>query len=204
MTSSRKPWPMRWVLLAIVLFLIPYTYLTLHFRKPGPAYQPYQDGRELKHLGELGYRRVTITAIRPTESPACPAAATIAAAAPSHAGGPRAHRSPVKPPLLPGRRSAASSPRPICATRHPIRSNSSLCLLSDDAQQLSGCALYVKGAEVYIVPTFERLPNGLTARTRQNLIALTFPSDALPPGKLSASCWSGQSALRGEWSLQVH
>jgi len=198
MTSSRKPWPMRWVVLIIVLFLIPYTYLTLHFRKPGPAYQPYQDAKEREHLSQRGYRRVTITAIRPTESRLAPDGAGVTEAAQAL---PEDLRTAfIVPPLLPAAIGGVFAPAELRgATPYAIEF---ACLLADDAQQLSGCALYIKGSDVYIVPTFERLPNGLTARTRQNLIALTFPPDALAPGGYQIILVGVSGSKR--WRLQVH
>jgi hypothetical protein len=80
-SKDRKPWPMRWVVLAIVLFIPLYTYLTLHFRRKDPAFVPYQDMRDRADVIRLlnaGYQRVTVDASRPAESigpgdPASPA-----------------------------------------------------------------------------------------------------------------------------------
>jgi hypothetical protein len=104
------------------------------------------------------------------------------------------------PPLLPAAIGGVFAPAELRgATPYAIEF---ACLLADDAQQLSGCALYIKGSDVYIVPTFERLPNGLTARTRQNLIALTFPPDALAPGGYQIILVGVSGSKR--WRLQVH
>src|SRR5216683_886511 len=71
--SSRpppKPWPMKWIVIAILLFVPIYTYLTLHFRRSGPVYEPYAEARDramTERLLATGYHRVTIAATRPTE-----------------------------------------------------------------------------------------------------------------------------------------
>ncbi|MBI4622331.1 MAG: hypothetical protein HY736_03790 [Verrucomicrobia bacterium] len=31
--KDRQPWPMKWIALAILLVIVPYTFLTLHYRK---------------------------------------------------------------------------------------------------------------------------------------------------------------------------
>jgi hypothetical protein len=188
---------MRWIVLLIILFIIPYTFLTLRFRKPGPAYQPYQDARERERIGLLGYRRVTITAVRPTESRLAPGGAVVAAGG----GMPEDLRSSlIVPPLLPAAIGGVFAPAAADgAERYSIEF---VCLLSDDSQQLSGAQLYVKGPAVYIVPDFERLSGGLSARTRQNLISLTFPPEALPPGRYQVTLL-GQTGSK-QWTLQVH
>src|ERR1035438_10582663 len=68
--KDRSPWPMRWIVLAIVLFVPVYTWLTLHYRRPGPAFRPYQDMRDradVVRLLKAGYKRVAIDARRPSE-----------------------------------------------------------------------------------------------------------------------------------------
>ena len=53
---------MKWVIIVIIAVLVPYTYLTLHYRKPGPAYRPYQDAQDRANVVRLldaGYRRLS-------------------------------------------------------------------------------------------------------------------------------------------------
>ena len=68
--TNSKPWPMKWVVLAIVLGLAGYTYLTLRYRKPGPAYRPYQDTVNRVTVGRLlssGYQRIALAVDRPAD-----------------------------------------------------------------------------------------------------------------------------------------
>jgi len=61
---------MKWIVLTIALVLVPYTFLTLHYRKPGPAYRPYQDAQERANVVRLlsaGYQRITLPAQRPAD-----------------------------------------------------------------------------------------------------------------------------------------
>src|ERR1700689_3773946 len=69
--KTRKPWPMKWIVPAIAVFIPLYTWLTLHYRRPGPAFMPYQDMRDradVIRLLKAGYQRVALDASRPAES----------------------------------------------------------------------------------------------------------------------------------------
>ena len=84
---------MKWIVLAIVVSLVLYTYLTLHFRKAGPAFRPYADIKDHANtvrLLDAGYQRITVEAELPAD--------------PAPAGPPRP--SPARPPVS----------RPHCAT----------------------------------------------------------------------------------------
>src|SRR5580692_5628464 len=68
--KDRKPWPMKWIVASILVFIPIYTYLTLHYRRPGPAYNPYRDMRDradVIRLLKAGYQRVALDASRPVE-----------------------------------------------------------------------------------------------------------------------------------------
>src|SRR5690606_6014035 len=53
MSNQRRPWPMKWVIVAIIAILVPYTFLTLRYRKPGPAFQPYEDMKNQANVTRL-------------------------------------------------------------------------------------------------------------------------------------------------------
>ncbi len=42
---ERKPWPMSWVVIAIVAYIVIYTSINLGFRKPGPGHEPAAEAR---------------------------------------------------------------------------------------------------------------------------------------------------------------
>jgi hypothetical protein len=67
---NRKPWPMKWVALAILVMIVPYTILTIKYRKAEPAYQPYEDSKQranVMRLLDAGYQRLNVTAERPAD-----------------------------------------------------------------------------------------------------------------------------------------
>src|SRR5690606_30268310 len=105
--AARKPWPMKWVVVAILACVIPYTWITLRYRKPGPAFQPYEDSKNRANVIRLldaGYRRMTVSALRPAD-PARSAPPGPAAAVASLPGGlpMRLSETLVEIPLMPER-----------------------------------------------------------------------------------------------------
>jgi hypothetical protein len=186
--ATRKPWPMRWIVATILLFIVPYTYINLKFRKPGPAFEPYADMQaqaNVKRLLEAGYTRVTVRAERPF--PALPRAditrsAPPAASAPAPGGLP----SPldtvlVETPRLP------ESYRDLVAPAEFTTADSSRLQFTarypGQHEQLGGAEVYLQDDSVVIVPTFERIPDGLQARTPDTNVLLTLPAGMLAPGR---------------------
>lgn len=191
---------MKWIVLAIVVVLVPYTFLTLRYRKPGPAFRPYQDMQDRANVMRLlaaGYQRITLAAQRPADPRGAASAATITAAA---GGLPSGLRSTlVQPPLLPTEiLSVSAAPAASAKEAYPIQF---ICNLPDNKQQLAGAELYLRGSEIVITPDFERLTGGLQSRSRENVILLTVPAGSLKPGRYQVTI-VGQHASRG-WTLQV-
>ena len=191
---------MKWVVLAILLFLVPYTFLTLHYRKPGPAYRPYEDMKNRANTGRLlsaGYQRITLAAERPADPRAAGSTATVLAAA---GGLPAELRTTlVEQPLLPAEiLNVSAAPATSTRAAYPIQFT---CTAPDNKQQLSGAELYLRGEEILITPDFELLTGGLLARTRENLVFLTIPPGALKPGRYRVTL-AGKNSSR-TWSLQV-
>ncbi|MCU0793143.1 MAG: hypothetical protein MUE42_09915 [Opitutaceae bacterium] len=60
---ERKPWPLRWIVLTILVVIVPYTYVNLKFRKPNKAFEPYADmmaQANVNRLLDAGFRRVSL------------------------------------------------------------------------------------------------------------------------------------------------
>ena len=192
---------MKWIVLAIVVSLVLYTYLTLHFRKAGPAFRPYADIKDHANtvrLLDAGYQRITVEAELPADpAPAGPAAAVSSASA----GLPAALRDTlIDQPKLPAEIvsvSAAPSVNSLFTYAIGFR-----CTLPDNKQQLAGAELYVRGGEIIVAPDFDRLAGGLLSRTRENLIRLTVPAGALKPGQYHVTLVGARDSKA--WTLQVH
>jgi hypothetical protein len=143
---DRKPWPMKWVALTIIIVLVPYTFLTLHYRKKGKAFEPHQDIKERANTLRLlsaGFQRVTLEATRPAErlslSTTVPTQNTIGGL-PSALGS-----SLIDKPQLPTEIvSVVAAPEANPLLAYPIEF---ACTLPDNKQQLGGAELYIRDGE---------------------------------------------------------
>jgi len=192
---------MKWIVLAIILGIGAYTYLTLHYRKAGPAFRPYADLKDranTKRLLTAGFQRVNLDAELPADGSAGNAAPI---AVPAAAGLPAALReSLVDVPQLPTEIvTVSAAPTANSMFAYPIGFK---CTLPDNKQQLAGAALYVHGDELVIVPDFDRLSGGLLSRSRESVVRVTVPAGALRPGQYHVTLVGARSSR--SWTLQVH
>jgi len=200
-SHTRQPWPMKWVVLVIIVSIVVYTYLTLHYRRPDRAFRPYQDLRDRANVHRLidaGYQRIALAAELPVDpvNPDSPVRTTAALG-----GLPTGLRETlVEQPELPSEIvSVAAAPTVNAMFAYPIGVK---CTLPDNKQQLAGAELYVHGDELVVTPEFERLSGGLLARNRDRLIRLTVPAGALKPGSYHVTLVGTHSSRA--WTLQVH
>ena len=199
---SRRPWPMKWIALAIVAFIVPYTWLTLKYRKPGPAYEPYADNKNRANVSRLlsaGYQRLAAAAERPAEAGRTGVTAT-ARVTEVPGGLPfTLTQSLIDQPRLPQNFSSVSAPGEGSATAdYRLAFN---CVLPDNKEQLSGAEVYVREHTVVIVPQFEPIQGGLLARTKESLVAITLPAGTLKPGRYTLTlAATGRSR---QWTVDV-
>lgn len=192
---------MKWIVLAIIAVIVPYTYLTLQYRRPGKAFQPYADLKDRVNTRQLlagGFQRITLNAQRPAD----PKRPVLSAPMTSGAGGvPAVLRSSlVDEPKLPAEILYVSA-APIAATTEPYQVQFS-CTLPDTRHQLAGALLYLRNQEIFLVPNFQRVDADLTARTRESVVLLTLPPGALKPGTYHATILGERASTA--WTLQVH
>ena len=180
-TEKRKPWPMRWIIIAMILFVAPYTYLTLHYRKPGPSYQPYQDAKEKTVLAHNGYTRISLPSAQPASGMLLPVQGIPASTNTSVLG--------ITPELKKALGTAVTIPEAIDSVAAPAIFDhgktypfSYGCSTSDLHHALAGTRLYVKDKSVYFITDFEALVGGLSSRDTHTVIALELPSGALEAG----------------------
>lgn len=192
---------MKWVVLAIFVFLVPYTYLTLHFRKPGKSFEPYHDMKERANTIRLlsaGFQRIALETDEPADAlQGLPPAGAVRA---PDGLPPDLNASLIERPGLPeavGNVRAAASIDAIFS--YPIVLT---CMTPDDKHQLAGAALYVHGPELVVVLDFEALAGGLEIRDRESVIRVTVPAGALKPG--SYRIVVAGTKLSQTWRLQVH
>lgn len=191
---------MKWILVAIILVIVPYTFLTLRYRKPGPAFQPYEDMKNRANVARLlsaGYQRIPVVAQRPADRTHTPDGAGVSAAP---GGVPEDLRSTLVEPLrLPGDYGTVRAAASVSALLpYPIEFT---CSLPDDQQQLGGAELYLKGDALVVAPTFEQVGGGLQTRSRQTIVLITVPAGTLKPGRYTVTL-PGERASRA-WTLEV-
>ena len=202
---SRKPWPMRWIVASILLFIVPYTYVNLKFRKPNKAFEPYADMKAQANVNRLldaGYKRVSVRAERPFPalSPAEITHGPSAVLAPAPGGLPEAlGKTLVEPPRLPAGYRELLAPAEF-STLMPARLQFT-ATLDNDHEQLGGAEVFVRDDSVVIVPTFEPVPGDLTIRTRESNVLLTLPAGLLAPGQHIVTLAGARDSLR--WTVLV-
>lgn len=196
-----KPWPMKWVVLVIVICLGAYTFLTLRYRKQSPTFEPYEDMKTRANTVRLlsaGFQRIAVTAQRPADPTSVPGGAAIAEAG---GGLPGVLRdSLIDLPTLPADYTRiAAAPRANPLLPYSIQFT---CSVGDHHQQLAGAHVYVREDQVYIVPEFEKLSGELLARSRDSVVLLTVPPGVLKPGRYQVSLLGARASRT--WALQVH
>jgi hypothetical protein len=201
---NRKPWPMKWVFLVIIACLIPYTVVTLKYRKTTAPFQPYEDSKQRANVIRLldaGYRRISVAAERPADPQLQVRSLGELAPLSDAAGGltDGLEATLVEIPQLPlsfGTVSASGATASL--TPYPVVFT---CKLGDQKHQLAGAQVFVRGGSVVIVPQFEPLNGELTARSAETAVVITLPSGALKPGHYTLRL-AGRDQSR-EWKLDV-
>ena len=195
---------MKWIVLGIVVGIAVYTYLTLHYRKPGPEYRPYEDYTKRANVERLlnaGFRRIETNAARPADPQllirAMGPLATVTDVAGGLPGGLGATF--VEAPLLPQTITSVSAPKQVAAMLpYTVLFN---CALPNQKEQLGGSQIYLKDNTIAIVPQFETLEGGLIARTKESVISITIPGGTLKPGSYIVTLVAIQNSKR--WTLDV-
>ncbi len=196
---------MKWVVLAIVVFVAGYTFVTLRYRKPNKPFEPYQDTKDRANTSRLltaGYQRIAPGFTRPMEPGRTGAAGTGAAAVTAAPGGLPADltQALVDTPILPvSIDSVTAAARADAGQPYLIQFTATL---ADNTQQPAGGVLYRKGQEIVVVPTAEKLSGKLQSRNAGATVLLTVPAAALPPGEYRVRIAGSRTARA--WSLQVH
>ena len=196
-----KPWSMKWIALAIILFMAGYTLVTLQYRKPNKAYEPYNDLKErgqTRNLLTAGYQRIPVRIDRPT-NPREPESNALVTKGPGD---------------IPGGLSESLFDQPVMADSYEQLNATAYAntlmpyvisvqtSTTDQRPQIAAAFVYVRGDAIYIVPEVEKLEGGLLTRNRSNRMRLIIPGGAFKPGIYKMILVGKQSSLI--WPLQVH
>ncbi|HEX2099065.1 MAG TPA: hypothetical protein VHF69_00290 [Candidatus Synoicihabitans sp.] len=198
-----KPWPMKWIVVAILACIVPYTWISLHFRKEGPAFQPYQDTKakaETLRLEEAGFTRVVLDVPRPADARSASDVGTHATITTIPGGFPPVLSEtlldrPLVPDAVVGVRASANTrsdqPYVVAFT----------CTQPNDQEQIANVTLYVREGELILAPGFERVPGELLSRDRETDATTIIPSGTLTPGSYQITLLGARQSVR--WTVQV-
>jgi len=197
---------MKYVALAILVCIGTYTFLTLHFRKEGRSYQPYEDNKNrvvVHRLKEAGYARIPAEVERLAETQSAVFNPNGALASPSNVrGGLPAELTEllVDKPHLP---QAYTSVR-ASAEANPLfpYTLQFTCTLPDNHRLHANTFVYVKENAVAIVNDFDRIEGELLSRTPQSTIQITLRAGTLAKGDYVVTL-IGENESK-QWTLQVH
>lgn len=192
---------MKWIALSIILFMGVYTFLTLEYRKPNRAYEPYNDMKDrgqTRNLITAGYQRIPVRVDRPTNPQSIP---TDAVTTDSPGGIPSSLSESLfdQPALADSYTNLSAAPHSNALMPYTLLVQS---VVADQQHQISGAYLYVQNDQVYLVPEIEKLEGSLLSRRRDNLMRLIIPGGAFKPGTYQVQLSGSKSSLN--WTLQVH
>ena len=192
---------MKWVVLAIVACLVPYTWLTLAYRKEGKAYEPYQDNKDraqVLRLLDAGFRRVDLQFERLVE-PAANAGATADTVAIE--GGLPPLLSDVlidKPPVPSAFLSVTAPAAQLDGAPY------SLLLTAEKphhGEQPAASILYLRGTEAVFIIGYDDLPGDLQAGDLAVSLRLTVPAQTFAPGTYHGTLVGARESRR--WTFEV-
>ena len=193
---------MKWVVLAIVVFIVGYTLVNLYFRKPGRAYRPYQDAQDRATTARLlaaGWSMLPVDSRRPVEKPAL---AGAAAAVTRELGGlgPDLEAKFAEPPKLLA--SIDKVVAPAAVARGDNYTAYFTATLPTQKAQAGDLALYRRGNELVFIPSTEPLPGQeLMSRWSDSTYCVSLPTANLPPGVYSARIVAKGPAA--SWSFTI-
>ncbi len=199
---SPKPWPMKWIVVAIIVFVIGYTAINLYFRKPGRAYRPYQDSQDRATVTRLlaaGWQKLPVDTRRPVEK----ASADEAPATPTrdYLGiGPDLESKFAEKPKLLATIDKVVPPGSVAQGHdYSLYFTGSL---SDLKAQVGELTLYRKGNELVLIPSIEPLPGtDLRSRWNDSNYWVSFPTTNLPAGRYEMRIVAKGPAL--VWSFTI-
>jgi hypothetical protein len=206
--TARRPPPslsMYWIVLAIAVFVVGYTFLRLHYSRGGKPFEPYHDLGEqtaVRRLLGLGYQRIPVEVGRPADPLPESRFAPVTTDVTSASGGlPSELTSALgRTPYLPGSIIHVAAPREATATATYMLQFT--CAQPDYTTQIDGAYLYRKGGRIFLLPRFEKTPGQLLARWRESVVVVSFPTQSLPPGRYSITLCGGRTSKSWEFTIR--
>lgn len=194
---------MKWIVVAILVAVVPYTYLNLKYRKTGPAHQPYQDNKDragVLRLLAAGYQRIDVIAARPMDPREFRAPSPVASTS-SRPGGvpPMLSQTLIDKPLVPAEiLTVQASAVHAAEAAYELQFT---CTQPELSEQLAQIQAYVHGNQLTLLPAFEPLEGELQSRFLESTVRLTLPAGALKPASYEVTLVGARGSQA--WTLEV-
>lgn len=200
-----KTLPLRWIVAAIVVFVVAYMSLRLHYGKRGKPFEPYHDLGEraaTQRLVALGYERVAVETGRPSEMlPASRFAPTADEIGGADGGLPfELEGALAAKPALPATITGVAAPREIATGG--IYALQFTCAQPDYKTQVDGVLLLRKGRQIFLLPDFPRLGGKLLARSKESVVLVRFPARSLAPGRYTAMLCGARTSKTWQFTVR--
>lgn len=173
---------MKWVVLAIVVFIAAYTFVNLRYRKAGPGRRPYEEtSRHVTtvRLQDAGWEHLPVEVRRPIEKP--PAGLPTAVQRGALGLGLDLDACFADRPTLMSSIDAVAAPAAVARGEECIAWITAT--LPDQQLQLGDLQLLHHGTDLVLVPTLEVLPGrALLSRWKDNTYVASFSTAGLAPG----------------------
>jgi len=193
---------MKWVVAAIIVFVVGYTAVNIYFRKPGRGFRPYEDMNNRATTARLlaaGWQKMPVDTRRPAENPTPGDGQAFVSRDLPGLGADLEAKFAEKPKLLASIDKVVS---PAAIMRGGDYSAYFTASLSDLKGQVGEVSLYRKGNELVVVPTTEPLPgSGLKSRWTDSTYWMSFSTAGLPPGQYQVRIVAKGPAMT--WSFSV-
>ena len=183
--ESKRPWPMKWVVLAIIATLLPYTAITVLYRKESRPFEPYSDMKRQANVHRLltaGFNRYLVATDRPTEGLVSIPAARRATTQTAPGGVPEVLADAlIEVPHLPS--TVRQLVAPISVRVGEALVVSLVAGLPNHHEALGETYLYAKDSELILLVGFDPLPGNLESRARDLALRASVSTEHLKPGR---------------------
>ena len=105
----------------------------------------------------------------------------------------------IKPPL-PAAITGVTAPREIAAAA--TYALQFTCAQPDYRTQIDAVLLFHKDRQLFLLPSFGRIPGQLLARSKESVIVASFSTRSLPPGRYSVTLCGGHASKSWEFSVK--
>ena len=199
---NRKPWSMKWIVLAILVCIVPYTWITIKYRKEAPPHQPYQDNKDraqVMRLLDSGFQRVNVSFERLVDPPLPLQDAAAFEAVP---GGltPSLSALLIDKPAVPTSFTQFNAPASaLVGTSYAITVG---CAQPNRDEQPAESFLYLRGREAVFIIGYQELPGEFRSRRQESYIRLSVPANTFDSGDYHGTLIGAEASH--SWTFTVH